>query len=69
MQLFTQGCTDKGPPLKSQGLYFYSGGGRGVNVSRLPTSSVASRTFCELSPASRLFSTNLAMLLLLSRLD
>ena len=23
IQLFTQGCTDKGPPLKSQGLYFY----------------------------------------------
>ena len=30
IQLFTQGCTDKGPPLKSQSLYFYGA----VHMSR-----------------------------------
>ena len=46
-----------------------SGGDRGVNVSRLPylLSVLPPVPFCELSPASCLFSTNLAMLLLLSR--
>ena len=45
-------------------------GGGGQGGERLPPSVpplLRPVPFCELSPASRLFSTNLAMLLLLSR--
>ena len=46
------------------------GGGRGTGGERLPPPVpplLPPAPFCELSPASRLFSTNLAMCLLLSR--
>ena len=56
-------------------IYIYNktlvGGGGGQGGKRLPPPVpplLPPVPFCELSPASRLFSTNLAMLLLLSRL-
>ena len=49
---------------------FIGGGGGGQGGERLPPPvppPLPPVPFCELSPASRLFSTNLAMCLLLSR--
>ena len=57
--------------IKPLFIYFYTllrGGGQGGKRLPPPVPPLLPPVpFCELSPASRLFSTNLAMLLLLSR--